>query len=97
MGDNFGMPCDGFQRCLEGGRFLAIGVPQSLVARGELKDAFSGGIVVSAGFFHQIAQDLPVALRGDRQAMVEIPGRKAAFIRVVAKLDLAALQRLSVG
>ena len=44
-----------------------------------------------------VAQDLAVAFRRDRQPMLEIPGGKAAFGGIVAKLDLAALQRLAVG
>ena len=43
------------------------------------------------------AQNLAVAFRRDRQAMLEIPGRKAAFAGIVAQFDLAFFQRFAIG
>ena len=50
-----------------------------------------------AGLLHGRAQHLAIALRRDRQAMLEVPAGEAAFVCVVAQLDLAALQRLAIG
>ena len=55
---------------------------------------FAGRAVFGAGFLDDRAQDLAVALRRDRQPMLEIPGRKAAFVGIVAQFDLAVFQRL---
>src|ERR1700722_660213 len=79
--------------CLEGRRFLAIGMTQASIARSEFKDVLAGGTVLRTGFPHDGMQDLAVAIGSDRQAMFEIPGRKAAFIRIVAQLDFALFQR----
>ena len=49
------------------------------------------------GFLDGHPQDLAVAFGRDWQPMLEIPRRKAAFIGVIAQLDFAALQRLTVG
>ena len=89
--DDVGAAVDAFQLRLEGGRLLAVGMPQSLVARRQCENALSRGAVVGAGFLHNVAQDLAVALGRDRQPVLEIPGGEAAFGRVVAQLDLAAL------
>src|SRR5450759_1933642 len=70
---------------------------QSPVARRELENAFSRRAVFNPGFLYDGAQNLAVALRGDRQAMFEIPAGKAAFAGIVAKLDLALFQRLAIG
>ena len=93
--DDVGAAGDAFQLRLEGGRFLAIGMTQSPVARGELENGFAGARLSSAPASLTIAaQDLAVALRRDRQPMLEIPGGKAAFAGIVAKFDLALFQRL---
>ena len=36
-------------------------------------------------------------MRADRQPVLEIPGGEAAFLGIVAKLDLAILQGVAVG
>src|SRR5450432_2872702 len=69
--DNSSAPRDRFQLRLEGGRFLAIGMAQSPVARGKLKHAFSGSAVFRPGFSQDRAQDLAVGFGGDRQPMLE--------------------------
>src|SRR5262245_3809305 len=43
------------------------------------------------------AQDLAIALRVDRQLVLEIPGREGPIRGVVFELDLAALQCLAIG
>ena len=53
--------------------------------------------VLGAGFLDDPAQDLAVALGRDRQPMLEVPGREAAFVGIVAQLDLAFFQRFAVG
>src|SRR5581483_7225218 len=77
--------------------FLAVGMPQAAIARGEIKDALSGFTVLGPGLLDDGVQDFAVALRSNRQAMLEIPGRETAFAGVIAQLDLAAFQRLAVG
>ena len=54
-------------------------------------------LCLGAGLLDDRAQDLAVALRRDRQPVLEIPGRKTAFGGIVAQLDLAVLQRLAIG
>ena len=49
--DDLGCSRDGFQLRLEGGRFLAIGMAQSLVARRELDDVSSRLVVLGARAF----------------------------------------------
>src|SRR6202011_2887268 len=85
---------DGFQLRLEGGRFLAIGMAQSLVARRELDDVASR---LGVRGLYNVTQDLAVALRRDRQTMLEIPGWKTAFVGIITKFDLALFQRLAIG
>src|SRR3954453_13040554 len=75
---------DLFQLGLERGCFLAIGMSQSRVARRELKDAPSRCTVLRPGLPDDVAQDFAVALRCDRQAMIEIPGREGAFAGIIA-------------
>ena len=88
---------DGLQSGLEVGRFLAVGMAQAMVARGEVENALSRGAVLGARFLDDRVQDFAIAFRRDRQAMFEIPGRETAFAGVIAQLDLAVLQRLAVG
>src|SRR6185369_9818655 len=64
---------------LEGGGLLAVGTTQSCVARAEIEDALPGVTLFGTGFPDRDPQDLAVALRRDRQAMIEVPGRQAAF------------------
>src|SRR5260370_6399813 len=70
---------------------------QSLVARRSPKNALARRAIFSPGVFDDGAQNLAVTLRRDRQAMFEIPGRETAFVGIIAKFDLAALQRLAIG
>ena len=67
------------------------------VARGKGEHVLAGRSSARAGFLDDHAQDFAVALGRNRQPMFEIPGREAAFIGVIAQLDLAALQCLPVG
>jgi hypothetical protein len=43
------------------------------------------------------AQNLAIALRVDRQLVLEIPGREGPVRRIVFELDLATLQCLAIG
>ncbi len=56
-----------------------------------------GRAVLSMGRGHDGAQKLAVAGRRDRQPMLIIMSAEAAFIRVVAKFDLALVERLAIG
>jgi len=76
---------------------VTVRVAQSPVARGEREQVFAGGAVLGRGFLEHHPQNFAVALGRDRQPVLEIPGRKAAFGRIVTQLDLAAFQRLPVG
>ena len=91
------LPAMSFSSALKCGRLLAVGMPQSRVTRREIEHALPGFARFGAGFLHDDAQHLAVTLWRDRQPMFEIPAGEAAFARVVAQLDLAALQRLAVG
>ena len=95
--DDLGASGDAFQFRLEGRRFLAIGMAQAFVARRQIENTLSRRAVFRPGFLDDVAQDLAVTFRCDRQAMLEIPGRKAAFVCIVAQLDLALFQRLAIG
>src|ERR1700682_2578922 len=86
--DNFGASGNRSQLRLEVRRFRAVGMSQPLIAGGERENALAGGTVLSLGFLDDVAQDLAVALRRDRQPMLEIPGGKAAVLGIIAKLDL---------
>ena len=95
--DQRGATGDGCQFFLEAGGFREVGMAQALVTRGECEDCLAGRRFGGIGLLHHGAQDLAVALRGDRQAVLEIPRRKAALGRVELQLDLAGLQCLAVG
>ena len=82
------LPAMPFRSALKAG-LLAVGMAQALVARGEFEDTLSRVAVLRSGFTDYIAQDFAVSLGRDRQTMLKIPGRKAAFAWVIAELDLA--------
>src|SRR6185437_17142191 len=69
LGAAFDVPQLGF----ESRRLLAIGVTQSLVARGEVEDESTCFACFRACFPDDDPQYLAIALRRDRQAMLEIP------------------------
>src|SRR5690242_20692644 len=54
-------------------------------------------MALSGCFPDNSAQDFAVALRRDRQSVLEIPRRKASFVRVIPQFDLALFQRLAIG
>src|SRR6185312_12613172 len=95
--DDRGAALDGFQLGLESGRLLAIGMAQPPVARRQRKNAPALRAILDAGFARGRAQYLAVALGCDWQPMFEIPGREAAFVGVIAQLDLALFQRFAIG
>ena len=64
---------------------------------GEREQRASGRLVRRVRRRHDGLEDLAVALRVDRKAMLEIPGREAALAGVVFQRDLAARQRLAIG
>ncbi|MHC2176207.1 hypothetical protein ACVIQW_005594 [Bradyrhizobium diazoefficiens] len=95
--DDVGRARDLLQLRLEARGFLAVGTAKAGVAGREREQALAGLRLGGIGFLHEHPQHFAIALRGDRQAMLEIPGRKAAFAGIVAQLDVAALQRLAIG
>lgn len=97
IGDYRGRAVDRLQAGLEFRRFLVVGPTRAGVARGEIEDGLAGRLVIGAGFAHEGAQDFAVTLRRDRQPVLVVPGREAAFVFIIAQLDLAAFQRLAVG
>src|SRR5260221_1134517 len=70
---------------------------QSPIKRREYENVFSRGAVFSPGQSDDVSQNLAVAPRRDRQAMLEIPGRKTAVVGIITKFDLALFQRFAVG
>src|SRR6202043_3586179 len=80
--DDLGASGEASQFRLERGRFIAIGMSQSPLARGEVENAFSCRAAFSPGFSDDRAQDFAVALGCDRQAMFEVPGRKTSLIPI---------------
>src|SRR5260370_36114854 len=70
---------------------------QSPIKRREYENVLSRRAVFSPGQSDDVAQNLAVAPRRDRQAMLEIPGRKTAFVGIITKFDLALFQRFAVG
>ena len=95
--DDLGAAGDIFQFRLEGGCLLAVGMAQSRVAQRKFENSISRLARLGAGFLHDDAQYLAVTFGRDRQPVLEIPAGEAAFARVVAEFDLAALERFAVG
>src|SRR5690242_18913737 len=82
--DDVGGAGDAFQLRLEGRRLLPIGVTQAPVARAECENARACFAALRSSFPDDHPQDLAVALRGDRQAVLEIPTRKTALVGIIA-------------
>ncbi len=77
-------------------RLGAVRMTQTFVARGEGEDALAGSVIFGAGFFHDGAKNFTVAFKCDRQAMLEIPGRKTSLLGIITQVDLAIFKRLAI-
>ena len=95
--DEFGAAFDLAKPLLQSGRVAIggrVGVSEFVRERQQL---VAGRFAFGRGGADNGAQHLAVALRIDRQLVLEIPGREAAAFGVVFELDLTALQRLAIG
>src|SRR5436309_2202759 len=78
--DNLRAACNFLQRSLEFRRLIARRTTRALEARSKLNDLPAGLMAFSARVFDDGTQDFAIAFRRDRQAMLEIPRRKAPLI-----------------
>src|SRR6476661_3582414 len=82
---------------LERRRFGARRVVRAATSRREPEEFAARRFVAGAGRYHDLLQDLAVAVWADRESMLVIPGGKAALGVVVSKGDVAVLKCLAVG
>src|ERR1700761_5430681 len=70
---------------------------QTAVARCKFEEALARRLAFDAGVLDDRAQYFAIAFRRDRQAMLEVPGREAAFALLIAKLDFTHFQCFAIG
>ncbi|SRR6266550_3740300 len=81
---------------LEGRRHGTRGVVRTAIAPRPFQELAARGVLARPRLRHDLLHNLAIAVWSDGQPMLEIPGGEAALRGIVAKLDLAALQRLAV-